>query len=198
MVDPSKKTFVRRLLAGPVLVLVAWGASGCSDSSSPSNPVSDASTADVEAGPPPPLGVPVTSCAGCPVCGGILTSPDAGATYCTQACSTNADCPSGTGCVMNVLTASLDMDCLRTCTSNADCLGGFICRSDLGTPGSFCWSPYPTPVDSGTPVADAAADAGVDAAPADAGEPDGATPDGSADAATDAALDAGPDADAAH
>ncbi|HEX4447188.1 MAG TPA: hypothetical protein VH044_10645, partial [Polyangiaceae bacterium] len=156
-------------------------------------PVTDASIAEAA---PPPLGVPVSSCAGCPVCGGILTGPDAGATYCTQPCSTSADCPTGTGCVMNVLTASLDMNCLRTCTTDTDCAGGFICRSDLGTTGSYCWSPYPTPVDSGTPVADASTDAGVDAATADAGEPDAtpdaatpdaATPDASSDAAADAA-----------
>ena len=40
----------------------------------------------VEAGPPPPLGVPVSSCAGLPVCGGVLGSPDAGSRYSHRTC----------------------------------------------------------------------------------------------------------------
>jgi hypothetical protein len=153
-------------------------------------------TPDVEAGPPPPLGVPVPSCAGCPTCGGVLSGPDSGLTYCTQACTTNADCPTGTGCVMNVISPTLDDECLRTCATDTDCSGGFICRTDLGTPGGYCWSPYPPPVDAGIPPVEAGADAEVDASadaalPTDAGEPDASTPlDGSLDAAVDAA-DAG-------
>lgn len=190
----------RTFLAVGVLVLPVWllGASGCSDSSSgPSGDASTAdATADVEAGPPPALGVPVPSCAGCPVCGGVLASATTGFTYCTQNCATNADCPTGTACATTVLSTGLSGQCLQSCTANADCQGGFICRTDLPSPGAFCWSPYPPPVvDAGQ---DAASDANAgDAGTADTGAPDAsldASPDGEAsDAAVSDVSDAAPD-----
>src|SRR5579859_2628416 len=86
---------------GLVVSLCVLGSNGCSGSSA--QPAGgDASTPDamVEAGPPP-LGVPVSSCAGCPVCGGVLSSPTTGISYCTQDCKMSADCPTGFGCVAN-------------------------------------------------------------------------------------------------
>ena len=178
--------------AGLAMALCALGASvaaaGCSASSSGATPSSDASTADGEAGPPPPLGVPVASCAGCPVCGGVLGSATTGLTYCTQDCKTNADCPAGTGCVAALSSAALASECIKTCTADSDCSGGFICRSDLPTAGSFCWSSYPPQVDAGS-RADGASEAGSDAAPGsgDAGPAD-ANRDVEADAAASDAV----------
>jgi hypothetical protein len=176
--------------------LCTFAQSGCSDSSSaPSG--GDASTADVqadveidgmaEAGPPPPLGVPVATCEGCPVCGGVLGSATTGISYCTKTCTATADCPAGTACVMNTTSATLlDMQCIKTCTSSADCTAPFICRSDLLTPGSYCWSPFPAPLSG----------AGMDAAAPDSGLADtGAPPeDTGASSEAGAAPDGGPDA----
>ena len=191
---------LRTCLGVGVLVLPVWllGAGGCSDSAGA--PGADASTADVvEAGPPPPLGVPVSSCSGCPVCGGVLTGPDAGVGYCTQNCATNSDCPTGTACALAVLSTGLAGQCLRSCTGDTDCQGGFICRSDLASPGQFCWSAFPPPaVDAGQDAAlDASSDANAgDTGAADTGAPDAgsdASPDGEApDAATADAGDAAP------
>jgi hypothetical protein len=194
------------LLALPALLVSAFalGGTGCSSSSPAGAPASDASTS--EGGPPSPLGVPVATCAGCAVvCGGVLASATTGFTFCTQDCATNADCPTGTGCAADVLTSQLPAgqqlpnECLKTCTTDADCSGGFVCRSDIATAGSFCWSPFPPPVDagSGAPEAgpDAAAEAGTseagtsEAGGPDASGPDASGPDASAGDASDAASE---------
>jgi hypothetical protein len=194
----SKRSFANALPRGLAYALVASAASvavGCSDSSGAPATSSDASATeasvvDGQAGPPPPLGVPIAStrCASCNVCGGVLGSPTTGIAYCTQDCTTDADCPSGLGCVAALSTASLSNECIKKCASSSDCTAPFICRSDLPTPGSFCWSPYPPPKDAGPPAIDAGSDAGPsgstdagDAGPADAGP---------GDAATDAIADA--------
>lgn len=186
MVITLKKSSLGWGLGGLVVSLFVLGPSGCSsDSGSPSG--GDASTADVqadvmvEAGPPPPLGVPLTTCAGCRVCAGVLGSPTTGISYCTKDCTTTADCPTGTACVANTTSATLlDMQCIKTCTSNSDCGAPFICRSDLSTPGSYCWSPFPPPGAAGPDAGDAAvADTGVveTGAPTEAGTPDSGAPD---------------------
>ena len=193
MVITSKKSFLGWGLGGLVVSLFALGPSGCSsDSASPTG--GDASTADVqadvmvEAGLPPPLGVPVTTCAGCPVCAGVLGGPTTGISYCTQDCTTTADCPTGTACVANTNSAMfLDMQCIKTCASNSDCTTPFVCRSDLPTAGSYCWSPYPPPGNGGADAGDAAvADTGVETTP-EAGTPDSGAPDAQSDAGADAA-----------
>jgi hypothetical protein len=198
MLANKKNASALLALPGLLVSLFALGGTGCSSSSSPAAPPSDASTApDVEAGPPSPLGVPVASCAGCAVlCGGVLATATTGFTFCTQDCTTNADCPSGTGCAADVLTSDLPdasqlpNECLKTCTTDADCSGGFICRSDIATTGSFCWSPFPPPVDAGQ----GAGEAGPDAGTADAGTPGEAGPDASGpDASTADASDAAPE-----
>jgi hypothetical protein len=187
----TKKASLGRALTGLLVSLFALGAGGCSSTSdAPSG--SDASAdvqADVvvDAGPPPPLGVPVPSCAGCPVCDGILGSPTTGIFFCTKDC-TAADCPTGTACVANPSSTLLDKECLATCTSDGDCVAPFICRSDVpGSSGSYCWTPYPPPVEAGAP------DAGpADSGPSDTGAPvaDTGAPDS---AVTDAAVtDAAP------
>ncbi len=171
-------------LTALLVTLAALAQGGCSDSSTatPADASADSSNADAqgEAGPAPPLGVPVSSCAGCPVCGGVLGSPTAGITYCTQNCDAGSDCPTGTACVPNQTSKFLLNECIRTCTSDTDCTAPFICRSDLVSPGSFCWSPYPAPA-STQPDSGTTADAG------DAGGPDAQTPD------TGAPVEAGPD-----
>jgi hypothetical protein len=159
------------------LAAIAQSACSSDDSSNPGDASADSSMqveAAVDAGPPPPLGVPVSSCAGCPVCGGVLGSPTTGITYCTQNCDAGTDCPTGLACVPNQTSMFLRNECIRTCTSNADCTAPFICRSDLVSPGSFCWSPYPTPATPTMPMPDAgtAADAADGAPPADTGAPD--------------------------
>jgi hypothetical protein len=183
----SKKSSASGVSLSVVLALLGLGASsvfaGCSSSSNAPAASSDAST-DAEAGPPSPLGVPVSNCNGCTVCGGVLGSPTTGISYCTADCTTDMDCPSGTGCTASPSSSSLSNECLKTCTSNTDCTSPFVCRTDLPTPGGFCWSPYP-PSDAGP---DAAADAGVMAA-GDAGDA-GSAP--AVDASADAALDAAP------
>jgi hypothetical protein len=194
MVITSKKSSLGWALGGLVVSLFALGPSGCSsDSASPTG--GDASTADVqadvmvEAGPPPPLGVPVSSCAGCPVCAGVLGSPTTGISYCTQDCTTTADCPTGTACVANTTSSTLlDMQCIKACASDSDCTTPFICRSDLPTAGSYCWSPFPPPGDGGADGGDAAvADTGVPETTPEAGTPDSGAPDAQADAGADAA-----------
>jgi hypothetical protein len=187
-------------VGGLVLSVCALAATGCSSSSAGPSGADASLDAPVEAGPTPPLGVPVASCAGCPVCGGVLGSATKGITYCTQDCTTNTDCPSGTGCVVNSTSPGLSNECLKTCTSDSDCTGfddpdtgapPFVCRSDLATPGSFCWSPYPPP-DAGL-VVDAGGDAAAEAGPADAATPPsdtGAPADSGADAALSDAADA--------
>jgi hypothetical protein len=197
MVITLKKASLGWGLGGLVVSLFALGPSGCSsDSASPTG--GDASMADVQAdgavddGPPPPLGVPLPTCTGCPVCGGVLGSPTTGISYCTKDCTSNTDCPTGTACVANTNSPTvLDMQCIKTCASNSDCTAPFICRSDLGTPGSYCWSPFPAP-DGGTTTdaGNAVPDAGVaetGAPPAEAGTDAGAP----ADAATTDAGDGG-------
>src|SRR5450432_1788478 len=100
MVFLTKKVCLGWGLGGLVVSLFALGQNGCSDDSA--TPSGGDASADVqadvlvEAGPPPPLGVPVTSCTGCPVCGGVLGSATTGITYCTQNCATNTDCPTAT------------------------------------------------------------------------------------------------------
>jgi hypothetical protein len=183
-------------LPGLLVSLFALGGTGCSSSSSPGAPVSDASAPDAaEAGPASPLGVPVASCAGCAdICGGVLASATTGFTFCTQDCTTNADCPTGTGCAADVLTSELPdgsqlpSECLKTCTTDTDCSGGFICRSDIATTGSYCWSPFPPPVDAGQGAGEAGPDAGV----ADTGTPDAGALDagGSTGDASDGAVPA--------
>ena len=185
----SKKSAASGVSLSVVLALLGLGASsvfaGCSSSSNSPVASSDAST-DGEAGPPSPLGVPVSSCAGCTVCGGVLGSPTTGITYCTADCTTDTDCPSGTACTATPSSSSsLSNECLKTCTSNTDCTSPFVCRSDLPTPGSFCWSPYPPPSDAGP---DAAPEAGA-VATGDAGDAGSvATVDAGADAGLDAGL----------
>jgi hypothetical protein len=196
----TKKASLGWGLAGLLVSLLALGASGCSSTSdAPSG--SDASAdvqADVQAdvvvdaGPPPPLGVPVSSCAGCPVCDGILGSATTGIFFCTKDCTAATDCPTGTTCVANPSSSLLDDECLATCTSDSDCVAPFICRSDLpGTPGSFCWTPYPPPSEAGAPDAGPAdsgpADTGAPAA--DAGVPDSAITDAASPDASDAAAE---------
>ena len=191
MVITLKKASLGWGLGGLIVSLFALGPSGCSsDSASPSG---DASTAvadgAVDDGPAPPLGVPLPSCAGCPVCGGVLGSATTGISYCTKDCTANTDCPTGTACVANTNSpTALDMQCIKTCASNSDCTAPFICRSDLGTPGSYCWSPFPAPeggmtmnagnvvpeagvAETGAPAVEAGTDAGApaDAATIDAG-----------------------------
>ena len=187
-------------VGGLVMSLSALGVTGCSDSSAgPSG--GDASVADgaVDAAPPP-FGVPVSDCTACisSICGGVLGSPDSGITYCTEVCTTTADCPMGTACVANSTSKDLSNNCLKTCTGDTDCTAPFICRTDLGSPGSYCWSPYP-PLGTSTPDAgqtpDAAPDTGTtpsDAgAPLDSGEPsDSGLADVTADVATPDASDA--------
>jgi hypothetical protein len=193
MVITSKKSSLGWGLGGLVVSLFALGSSGCSsDSASPTG--GDASTADVqadvvEAGPPPPLGVPLSTCAGCPVCAGVLGSPTTGISYCTKDCTTTADCPTGTACVANTTSATLlDMQCIKTCATDSDCTTPFICRSDLSTAGSYCWSPFPPPGYGGTDGGDAAvADTGVPETTPEAGTPDSGAPDAQADAGADAA-----------
>ena len=186
-------------LVASLIAFVSLGQSGCSDSSAaPSGTDAAADAVDdvqadalVEAGPPPPLGVPTASCAGCPVCGGVLGSPTTGISYCTIDCTTSTDCPTGTACVANTSTSLLSNECLATCTTSADCTAPFICRADLSTPGSYCWSPYPAPDGSVTPFPDASvSDAGVSDAgtPADTGAPSEA---GVSDASPSDASDAG-------
>jgi hypothetical protein len=188
-------------LPGLFVSLFALGGTGCSSSSSP-GPASDASTGPdaAEAGPASPLGVPVASCAGCvDVCGGVLASATTGFTFCTQDCTTNADCPTGTGCAADVLTSELPdgsqlpSECLKTCTTDADCSGGFICRSDIATTGSYCWSPFPPPADGGP----GAGEAGPDAEVADTGTPDAGAADASDAGSTGDASDGAVPADAA-
>jgi hypothetical protein len=176
--------------------LAALAQVGCSDSSTSAaaaDASADTSLGTVEGGPP--IGVPIAVCTGCQVCGGVLGSPTTGISYCTLNCDSGADCPTGTACVANQTSTILRNECIRTCTSAADCTAPFVCRSDLSTPGSYCWTPYPPPAgaDSGTP-----ADAG-DASVADAGSPadTGAPPDAGAPADTgapDSALTDGGDA----
>jgi hypothetical protein len=183
----SKKSSASGVSLSVVLALLGLGASsvfaGCSSSSNAPAASSDAST-DGQAGPPSPLGVPVSSCAGCTVCGGVLGSPTTGITYCTADCTTDTDCPSGTGCTASPSSSTLSNECLKTCTSNTDCTSPFVCRSDLPAPGSFCWSPYPPPSDAGP---DAAPDAGA-VTTVDAGDAGSAA---TVDAGDDAGLDAG-------
>jgi hypothetical protein len=186
-------------LTALLVSLAALAQSGCSDSSSSSTPAdasADSSMLTEAAfdGPTPPLGVPVKDCTGCPVCGGVLGSPTTGISYCTQNCDAGSDCPMGTACVANQTSSILPMECIQSCTTSADCTAPFICRSDLSTPGSYCWTPFPPPAvqDSGTPVD--AGDAGVsDASPTDTGAPaDTGSPDGApTDAATGDAADGG-------
>jgi hypothetical protein len=203
----SKKSLASVLSRGLALVLCTFGASGaigCSDSSSGSAPIGDASAIGdalatdgpavaVEAGPPP-LGVPIATCAGCAVCGGVLGSPTTGISYCTQDCTTDTDCPSGLGCVAALSSSQLSNECIKTCSSNTDCIAPFICRHDLPTAGNFCWSPYPPqqPEDAGSAVADTGAASGPDgsvgagdAAPVEAGPADAAVTDGGADGPTE-------------
>ena len=196
MVASNKNMAMRWALAGPVVVFGAWGAwgaTGCSSSSnSPAaNPPADAGMQVVDAAQTGDagLGFPVPDCHSCSptsTCGGVLSSPDAGLTYCTQTCEASTDCPSGTACISNFETPGLDSDCLRPCTSDTDCSGGFICRSDVTGGTSICWSPYPPPT---TVTPDAGADTGT---PADAGVDSATTDDAGSDAspATDAATDA--------
>jgi hypothetical protein len=173
MATITKKACLGSGIAG-LVAFVALAQGGCSDSSAGPSGTDAAALGDVqgdvqvEAGPPPPLGVPVMSCAGCPVCGGVLGSPTSGIRYCTQDCSTSADCPTGTACTANTTASVLPSECLKTCAADTDCTAPFICRSDLGTPGSFCWSPYP-------PVGSRTSDAG-DASVLDAGVSDTGTP----------------------
>jgi hypothetical protein len=188
----TRKSRIGGGLTALLVSLAAFAQSACSsdDSSSPGDASADSSMQAEAAfdGPAPPLGVPVSSCAGCPVCGGVLGSPTTGITYCTENCDAGSDCPTGTACVPNQTSSLLRNECIRTCTSNADCTAPFICRSDLVSPGSFCWSPYPAPatsmpdsgtatdagdagtVDSGTPADTGAPDAGPDSGPTDAGD----------------------------
>jgi hypothetical protein len=199
----TKKVCLGWGVGGLVLSVCALAATGCSDSSAGPSAGDASLDAPVEAaGPTPPLGVPVSSCAGCPVCGGVLGSATKGITYCTQDCTTNTDCPSGTGCVVNTTSPGLLNECLKTCTSDSDCTPfdnadtgapPFICRSDLGSPGNFCWSPFPPPMGPAVDAGDAAAP--EEAGPVDAGTPPidtGAPPSDSG--GTDAALSDAADA----
>ncbi len=195
------------------------GASGCSSSSSGAA----GSDAAVEAAPFDPatydaaIGVGMPMCTpshcilgptvcgtvvNCPspgICGGTLAGPQQPITYCTLACSTNADCPSGAGCETKLTSGH----CLKTCTSDTECSGGFGCHHG-GDAGDFCWSPF----SGADAVPEAGADsgeAGAEAGPAEAGGSDGGAPsdaaggdggaveagpgDGGADAASEAAGD---------
>jgi hypothetical protein len=193
MVVITKRASSFLALAGVLVPLCAIAVAACSQSSGSGSPGDASADALVEAGPPPPLGVPVASCTGCPVCGGVLGSPTTGLTYCTQDCTTNADCPNGTGCSVNAQTSQLPNECLATCTTNADCVSPFICRSDLGGPGNFCWSPYPPPVDAGPAVPEAGPDASPDASDTDSSASEAGPADAGATVtdASDAAPDGG-------
>jgi hypothetical protein len=200
MVITVKKMSLGWGLGGLVVCLWALGQNGCSsNSAAPTG--GDASATDALIGDDAaaqPLGVPVTSCAGCPVCGGVLTSATEGTSYCTQACSASMACPTGTGCVPNANSANLlDKQCLKTCTTDSDCTTPFICRSDLPAPGKFCFSKWP-PVSgtTGTDAGDAAAVGDTGAAetgtPVDAGAPETGTPEaGQPEAAAPDGGDAG-------
>jgi hypothetical protein len=167
---------------------VVGDATGCSSSSgAPPGIDASADVGPLSDAPTPPLGVPVSSCAGCPVCAGTLGSATTGISYCTVDCTSTADCPSGTGCVANATSDALSEQCLATCQTSADCTAPFICRSDLATPGNYCWSPYPPPVDGGAPAGD-----GGDAGPGPG--PDAASTDAAAD--TGAVGDTGAPTDA--
>jgi hypothetical protein len=172
----KKKAYLGWAVGGLVLSLAALGGTGCSDSSSGAS-AGDASVDDgaVDAAPPL-LGVPVASCAACPsaVCAGVLGSATTGITYCTEVCTTNTDCPTGTACVANSTSKDLSDNCLKICTGDADCPAPFICRPDLGSPGSYCWSPYPpvgseTLSDAGDAAVAEAPDTGM--SPSEAGTP---------------------------
>jgi hypothetical protein len=118
-----------------------------------------------------------------------------GITYCTQTCKASADCPTGTACVANTTSSKiLDMNCLKTCTGDSDCKSPFICRSDLPTPGNYCWSPYPPPSAGGQDAAVVDAGAAETGSPADSGaQPDsGASPDSGAPPDSGALPDAAP------
>jgi hypothetical protein len=181
MVITLKKASLGWGFGGLVVSFCAVVQIGCSDNNS-AQPRGDASTSDAlgedGGGPPPPLGVPVASCAGCPICGGVLGGPTTGITYCTQVCKASADCPTGTACVANTTSSMiLDMNCLKTCTGDSDCKSPFICRSDFPTPGMYCWSPYPTPSAAGPDAAVADTGAAETGAPADSGaQPDSGSP----------------------
>jgi hypothetical protein len=85
------------------------------------------------------------------------------------------------------------MQCLKTCASDTDCTTPFICRSDLPTPGKYCFSPWPpissetetdagdaAVVDTGVAEAGTPVDSGPspEAATPEAGQPEAAAPDG--------------------
>lgn len=196
MVITVKKMSLGWGLGGLVVSVCALGQNACSsNSAAPSG--GDASAPDamvVGDEPMPALGEPVSSCAGCETCAGVLTSPDSGTSYCTKACTTSTDCPMGTGCVPSTTSAMLlDMQCLKICTSDTDCTAPFICRSDLPTAGKFCFSQWPplssgtgsdagkpAAVDAGAPETGASVDSGApsEAGTPEAGQPEAAAPDG--------------------
>ncbi|HEX3769729.1 MAG TPA: hypothetical protein VHV30_02635 [Polyangiaceae bacterium] len=172
----------------------------CSSSSNSDNGGGDASTSDAggEAGMPP-IGVPLASCAGCPICGGALVTPDSGVSFCTVDCTTDSDCPagSGTACIASINSPGMGLsnECIKTCSADGDCQSPFVCRHDLATPGGYCWSPYGE-TDASTPIPEA----GVDSGASDGGTPEsGATPDsGAADSGGADAADAGTTPDASN
>jgi hypothetical protein len=209
MVSQMKRTFVRALLAeghtfgsaGALLFLAVWssGLAGCSQSSSGSasgadaSPISEAEAGStpVADGGPPPIGDPVASCNGCPLCGGVLASATTGVSYCTEDCTTSATCPTGTACLTDPMSNQLSKQCLKTCAVDSDCSGVFVCRSDIEDAGSICWSPFPPRAggpDASSVVADSAAEDGAAALDAGVGSDAG---DAATVTASDASADAG-------
>jgi hypothetical protein len=195
------RAFSRRGLTSAACLSGVLALAACSSSSSPDNG-GDASTSDaspdtgVVDAAMPPIGVPIPSCAGCNVCGGALVTPDSGVTFCTVDCTTDSDCPagSGTACIANINSPNMGLsnECIKTCSVDTDCVAPFVCRHDLATPGGYCWSPYgetdaSTPfgeagADGGTPDSGAAVDGG---GTADGGAPDAADAGTTADASSD-------------
>jgi hypothetical protein len=189
--------------AASVVSLVV--AVGCSSSSASPSTGDDASTPDssvidsgiVDTGivdaAMPPLGVPITTCAGCAVCGGLLLTATTGTNYCTVDCTTDSDCPAGsnTACIPNIMSAAANSECIRTCQADSDCTLPFVCRHDLPTAGGYCWSPY-RETDAITPFPDAGPDATT--APDSGTTPDaGPSPDAATDSGASTTGDAADD-----
>jgi hypothetical protein len=135
----------------------------------------------------PQLGDPVTSCDGCPVCGGALASATTGVSFCTKDCTSDADCVTGTVCVQDPVSSQLTKECLKTCHANTDCSGIFVCRSDVAPGATICWSPYPPPKSA---IADAGPDVTDSGAP-DTGSAVGSDATTGSDGATDSSTDTG-------
>jgi hypothetical protein len=210
------RTKLALAFAGAVAVCFAGSvaATGCSSSSSSGSAVDaafDPSTFDAAGA----IGVGLANCVtssclsndlcgdssvvNCPspgLCGGTLIGANAPISYCTLACTTNADCPASTVCE----TKETHGHCLRSCTSNADCSGGFGCTLDAGASGNVCWSPY-TGADQ-APDAGEGSEGGPEAAPpSEAGAdgpdttPEAASPEASSPEAGDAGATAADAAD---